>query len=60
MGRARFGARNGQEQRVAVKPAKRDMEGQGGAPWMIGLTLEPRVSTKLALPAAFCRIGAAK
>jgi regulator of sigma E protease len=47
-------ARNGQEQRVTVKPAKRDIEGQGGARWMIGLTLEPRVEiTKLALPAAF-------
>ena len=46
-------SRNGQQHRVTVKPAKRDIEGQGGPRWMIGLTLEPRVEiTKLALPAA--------
>ena len=46
-------ARSGQEHRVTVKPAKRDIEGQGGARWMIGLTLQPRVEvTTLALPAA--------
>ena len=36
-----------------MKPAKRDIEGQGGARWMIGLSLQPRVEiTKLAFPAA--------
>ena len=46
-------SRNGQNHDVRVKPAKRDIEGQGGARWMIGLTLQPRVViTKLALPEA--------
>jgi regulator of sigma E protease len=46
-------SRKGQPHAVKVKPAKRDIEGQGGARWMIGLTLQPRVEiTKLALPKA--------
>jgi regulator of sigma E protease len=46
-------SRNGQQHAVKVTPAKRDIEGQGGARWMIGLTLQPRVEiTKLALPEA--------
>jgi regulator of sigma E protease len=46
-------SRKGQQHNVKVTPAKRDIEGQGGARWMIGLTLQPRVEiTKLALPAA--------
>jgi regulator of sigma E protease len=46
-------SRKGQPHKVKVTPAKRDIEGQGGARWMIGLTLQPRVEiTKLALPAA--------
>ncbi len=46
-------SRKGQQHAVKVKPAKRDIEGQGGARWMIGLTLQPRVEiTKLALPEA--------
>ena len=46
-------SRKGEQRAVKVTPAKRDIEGQGGARWMIGLTLQPRVEiTKLALPAA--------
>jgi regulator of sigma E protease len=46
-------SRKGQAHEVKVKPAKRDIEGQGGARWMIGLTLQPRVEiTKLTLPEA--------
>ena len=46
-------SRKGQQHEVKVTPAKRDIEGQGGARWMIGLTLQPRVEiTKLALPQA--------
>src|SRR5690348_1712706 len=46
-------SRKGQQHKVKVTPAKRDIEGQGGARWMIGLTLQPRVEiTKLALPQA--------
>jgi len=46
-------SRNGEKHQVKVTPAKRDMEGQGGARWMIGLTLQPRVEiTKLGLPQA--------
>ena len=46
-------SRKGQQHNVKVTPVKRDMEGQGGARWMIGLTLQPRVEiTKLAFPAA--------
>ncbi len=45
-------ARKGQEQRVTVKPVKRE-EGPGGPRWMIGLSLQPRVEvTTLALPEA--------
>jgi len=46
-------SRKGQQHSVKVTPVKRDMEGQGGARWMIGLTLQPRVEiTKLAFPQA--------
>ena len=46
-------SRNGQEQHVTVKPAKRDAEGQNGPRWMIGLSLQPRVEVvKLSLAAA--------
>src|ERR1019366_7064823 len=46
-------SRNGQPHQVTVRPAKRDVEGQGGARWMIGLSLQPRVEiTKLAFPSA--------
>ncbi len=46
-------SRGGQQHEVTVRPAKRDVEGQGGARWMIGLSLQPRVEiTKLAFPSA--------
>jgi len=46
-------SRNGQKHEVTVRPAKRDVEGQGGTRWMIGLSLQPRVEiTKLAFPSA--------
>jgi regulator of sigma E protease len=46
-------SRKGQQQRVTVKPSKREAEGPGGARWMIGLSLQPRVEiTTLTLPAA--------
>jgi regulator of sigma E protease len=46
-------SRKGQRHEVKVTPAKRDIEGQGGARWMIGLTLQPRIEvTKLTLPEA--------
>jgi regulator of sigma E protease len=45
-------SRKGQDHAVTVKPAKRD-DGPGGARWMIGLSLQPRVEiTRLALPQA--------
>jgi regulator of sigma E protease len=45
-------SRKGQNHAVTVKPAKRD-EGPGGARWMIGLSLQPRVEiTRLSLPQA--------
>jgi regulator of sigma E protease len=47
-------SRQGQSQRVKVKPMKREAEGQGGTRWMIGLSLQPRVEIiKLSFPAAF-------
>jgi regulator of sigma E protease len=46
-------SRNGQNQRVTVKPMKREAEGQSGPRWMIGLSLQPRVEiVKLSFPAA--------
>ena len=42
-------SRNGAQNRVSVKPVKRDPDGQGQQRWMIGLTVEPRVEI-VALP----------
>lgn len=40
----------GEQHRVTVAPAKRDMDGQGQERWMIGVAVEPRVEiTKLPL-----------
>ena len=45
-------SRKGQDHAVTVKPARRD-DGPGGARWMIGLSLQPRVEiTRLSLPQA--------
>jgi regulator of sigma E protease len=46
-------SRHGQTQHVTVKPMKKEAEGQSGARWLIGLTLQPRVEiVKLSLPSA--------